>query len=255
MRLQPADAAPGQEVEVVGSGGHLQLRTAEGTVMGYIESSTDFEMFFDGQPAGSVNCYVNTCLGSLTVPKDAAPGSHQISVEGGSSLAFTVVDAPPEPTMATSAELVLMTTAFADADPIPAMYSCEGADISPSLSWGAAPEGTETFVVVMDDPDAPGGVWDHWVVFDIPAEIKALDEGQPDAERLPGGGIHGKNSWGKAAYGGPCPPPGPAHTYRFFLYAIGTVLDFPAGASKGEVLNALEGHIVAESMITGTYRR
>lgn len=261
MRLRPEDAAPGEEVEVVGSGGHIELRTAEGAVTGYIESATDFTIFFDGQPAGSVNCYINTCKGTLTVPNEAAPGSHEVSVEGGSKLDLTVAGAflesttaTGEPAKGTSAELVLSTTAFPEAGPIPSKYSCLGEDISPGLSWGVAPEGTETFVVVMDDPDAPGGVWDHWVVFDIPASTAGLDEGQPDTARLPGG-TYGKNSWGKAAYGGPCPPPGPAHTYRFFLYAVDISLGLQAGATKDRVLTAIEGHIVAKSMITGTYGR
>ena len=244
-----------EEVEVVGSGGLIELRTAEGALTGYIESATDFTLFFDGQPAGSVNCYVNTCIGTFTVPNGAAPGSHEVSVEGGSKLFFTVADASPESIKVNGTGLVLSTTAFSKAGPIPSKYSCEGKDISPGLSWSAAPEDTETFVVVMDDPDAPGGIWDHWVVFDIPAGTIGLDEGQPDAERLPGGGNHGKNSWGKTAYGGPCPPSGPAHTYRISLYAVDTALGLPAGASKEEVLNAIEGHIVAESMISGTYGR
>ena len=115
--------------------------------------------------------------------------------------------------------------------------------------------GTETFVLVMDDPDAPRGVWDHWVVFNIPVAVLELEEGQPKAGRLPGGGVHGKNSWGNTEYGGPCPPGGPAHTYRFFLYAVDTALDLPVGASKAQVLEAIEGRILEESLLTGSYGR
>ena len=108
---------------------------------------------------------------------------------------------------------------------------------------------------MMDDPDAPSGTWDHWVVFNIPVDRLGLEEGQPKVDQLPGGGIHGKNSWGDRRYGGPCPPKGPAHKYRMFLYAVDTVLELPPGASKDDVLDALEGHILAEALIAGTYRR
>jgi len=154
-----------------------------------------------------------------------------------------------------AASFILGTTAFPDAGSIPDRYSCEGEDISPDLFWGAAPQGTESFVIVVDDPDAPGKVWDHWVVFNIPATTLGLEENQPNTPQLPGGGVHGKNSWGDTEYGGPCPPGGPDHTYRFFLYAVDSVLDLPVGASKQQVLDALEGHIVAESRLTGTYGR
>ena len=166
-----------------------------------------------------------------------------------------MIDGPAETTTPTGAGFALSASAFPDAGEIPAKYSCDEDDISPSLSWEVAPDGTETFVVIMDDPAAPGGTWDHWIVFDIPADAAGLDEGQPDAAQLPSGGSHGKNTWGRAAYGGPCPPPGPEHTYRIFLYAVDTTLGLQAGATKGRVLAAIEGHVLAESMITGTYGR
>ena len=243
-QLRPQEGVPGAEIEVYGSGGHIELRTTDGKVTGYIESSTSFALFFDGQPVGSVDCFVNTCRGTMTVPGDATPGNHQISVEGGSSRVLRVVEPP----------FGLRTTAFADGGDIPTRYSCDGEGISPQFSW-SVPLGTESFALVMDDPDAPGGTWDHWVVFDIPTDRLELEEGQPKVSRLPGGGVHGKNSWGDTEYGGPCPPNGPAHEYRFFLYALDTVLELQPGASKVEVLDALEGHVVAEAMITGTYQR
>jgi Raf kinase inhibitor-like YbhB/YbcL family protein len=107
----------------------------------------------------------------------------------------------------------------------------------------------------MDDPDAPGGTWTHWVVFNIPGNSLALDENQPKIPQLPDGGVQGSNSWGNIGYGGPCPPAGPAHGYRFFIYAVDTSFDLPAGASRQQVADALAGHIVAENMITRTYGR
>ena len=155
----------------------------------------------------------------------------------------------------TPVPLALSTGAFPDAGEIPVRYSCDGDDISPDLSWNAAPTGTETFTVIMDDPDAPGGTWVHWMAFNIPGDKLGLSENQPKADRMPGGGLHGKNSWGNSEYGGPCPPGGPGHTYRFFLYAVDTSLDLPAGASRQQVGEALSGHVLAEGRLAAIYGR
>ena len=169
--------------------------------------------------------------------------------------AFSAIVAAPSQTPVPFAILVLAASAFSEGEPIPLRYSCDGEDISPSLAWSGVPQGTETWVVIMDDPDAPRGTWDHWVVFNIPADVRGLEEAQPDTAQLPNGGVHGKNSWGKAKYGGPCPPRGPAHNYRFFLYAVDINLELPAGASKKDVLQAVDGHIVGESILKGTFAR
>ncbi|GEM_PF-339291 len=264
-KIDPSVAAPGEEVMVEGPGGHIELRTADGSVIGYIESARSFDLYFDGEPIGPIGCYVNVCRGALIVPDGASPGSHQISVEGGSSQSLTVAEATaatPEPATPTfpaatvaPEPLALLTGAFANAGAIPLRYSCDGEDISPALSWTSPPPGTATFAIVMDDPDAPGGTWDHWVAFNIPAGSLELPEGQPATPQLPGGGVQGSNSWGDTGYGGPCPPTGPAHEYRFFLYALDSSLDLPAGASKGKVHGAMAGHILAESLLTGSYGR
>ncbi len=106
----------------------------------------------------------------------------------------------------------------------------------------------------MDDPDAPIGVWDHWVLFNLPPETRSLPEGVPPDADLAQGGRHGRNSWKRLGYGGPCPPGG---TYRYFfrLYALDTVLDLPSGATKKDVLKGMEGHILAQAELMGTYRR
>ena len=159
------------------------------------------------------------------------------------------------PATGPSPNLVLTSPAFADGEEIPVRYTCDGEDISPALSWTTIPPGTETFLIIVDDQDAPGGRWTHWVVFNIPGDSLGLDENQPKTSQLPSGGVQGRNSWGDIGYGGPCPPKGPAHEYRFFLYAVDTSLDLPVGAAREQVDEALAGHIVAEHWITGTYGR
>ena len=169
------------------------------------------------------------------------------------TMVFTV--GPASGPGAATPVFAVMSDAFADGEGISVQYTCDGYDVSPSLAWSGVPPGTETLAVIMDDPDAPRGTWNHWVVFNIPADVRGLEEAQPDTPQLLNGGVHGKNSWGKAEYGGPCPPRGPAHNYRFFLYAVDITLELPAGASKKDVLAAIDGHIVGESLLTGTFGR
>ena len=160
----------------------------------------------------------------------------------------------PMPTP-TPVPFVLTTPAFPPGGGIPLIYTCDGEDTSPALSWTLPPAGTQTFAIVMDDPDVPAGVWDHWVVFNLPPDVLALPEGQAKVSQLAGGAVQGRNSWGKYGYGGPCPPQGPPHTYRFFVYAVDRSLTLPANATKQQLLAALEGHILAESALTATYQR
>ncbi len=144
---------------------------------------------------------------------------------------------------------------FASGATIPVRYTCEGSGISPALSWGAPPPGTQSLVLIMDDPDAPAGVWDHWVVLDLPSGLRDLTQDQPHTAQLPVGGTQGRNSWGDVGYGGPCPPPGPAHTYRLFLYAVDISSGLTQNATKQDVLDAIAGHILEESLLTGIFGR
>ena len=263
--VAPEELAPGEEVQIAGSGGLIELRTADGKVRGYIESAKSFTLFFDGEPVGDIDCYVNTCQGAFNVPGDATPGRHEISVEGGSTRSLTVVEAqiatpdatPQRGYLGTEAPVFfgLRISALPSGDMIPVRYTCNGEDVSSGLSWTTIPPGTETFLILVDDPDAPGGTWTHWLVFNIPGDSLGLDENQPQIPQLPSGGVQGSNSWGDVGYGGPCPRKGPAHRYRFFLYAVDTSLDLPSGASREQVSDALAGHIVAEHWITRTYGR
>jgi len=148
----------------------------------------------------------------------------------------------------------LTSTAFGPGESIPGTYTCDGADISPPLQWGDPPQGTQSLVLISDDPDAPMGTWVHWVLFNIPAGARELSEGLPKDAELPDGSRHGQNSWKRSDYGGPCPPSG-THRYFFKLYALDTVLDLSAGASEKQVLRAMEGHILAEAELMGVYSR
>ena len=148
----------------------------------------------------------------------------------------------------------LTSFAFAAGESIPPKYTCDGQDISPPLEWSAPPAGIQSFALICDDPDAPVGTWIHWVLFNLPAEARALPEAVPADADLADGGRHGENSWRRLGYGGPCPPGG-THRYFFKLYALDTVLDLDAGAGKKQVLRAMEGHILAQAELMGTYSR
>ena len=150
--------------------------------------------------------------------------------------------------------LSITSSAFKDGGKIPSKYTCDGEDVSPALSWSGAEENTQSYALIMDDPDAPMGTFTHWVIFNIPKNVQGLPEGVPKQGVLKNGGMQGSNDFGKTGYGGPCPPSG-THRYRFHLYALDTNLDLKAEASKSEVLKKMEGHILAEAEITGLYGR
>ena len=148
----------------------------------------------------------------------------------------------------------LTSSAFAAGESIPPRYTCDGDDVSPLLEWTDPPAGTQSLALICDDPDAPVGTWVHWVLYDLPAETRTLPEAVPADADLPGGGRNGENSWRRLGYGGPCPPSG-THRYFFKLYALDTVLGLDAGAGKKQVLKAMEGHVLAQVELMGTYSR
>jgi len=151
--------------------------------------------------------------------------------------------------------LTVSSSAFQEGSEIPARYTCEGQDVSPALTWKEPPAETQSFALIMDDPAAPGGVFTHWVLFNLPADSRGLSEAVPTQPQLPDGSLQGKNDFGRSGYGGPCPPPGRPHRYQFTLYALDQTLDLKAGASKKQVIDAMQGHILAQGRLTGTYRR
>jgi Raf kinase inhibitor-like YbhB/YbcL family protein len=150
----------------------------------------------------------------------------------------------------------ISTTAFSEGGMIPKKFTCDGPDVSPQLSWKDAPIGTQSFAVVMDDPDAPVGTWVHWVLYNLPASAKELPEGVEKQEQLAGGGaLQGRNDFRRIGYGGPCPPPGKPHRYYFKLYALDTKLDLKAGATKADLERAMKGHILGQTQLVGRYGR
>ena len=149
----------------------------------------------------------------------------------------------------------LSSDAFGQDEEIPARFTCDGDDVSPALSWSGAPQGTDAFALIMDDPDAPGGTFTHWVLYDLPGDTASLPEGVAKTEELDEGGSQGLNDAGGTGYGGPCPPAGAPHRYRFTLYALDGLIGAGAGASKQEVLGAIEGSVLARAELAGTYGR
>lgn len=162
----------------------------------------------------------------------------------------TATDTPKQSTMPLqkTSQLTLRSPAFPHEGLIPAKYTCDGDDVSPPLAVDGLPAGTVSLVLIADDPDAPGGTWDHWVAFNVPPTTSRIGEGEKPQ------GTAGKNSWGLAGYGGPCPPSG-EHRYLFRLYALDTSLRIGAGAAKAAVLEAMQGHVLESSTLMGRYAR
>jgi len=144
---------------------------------------------------------------------------------------------------------------FQNGGDIPKKFTCDGADVSPELHWTSPPGEAQSFALIADDPDAPVGTWTHWVLFDLPRETTSLDENVPKVDEVPTGGRQGRNDFRKIGYGGPCPPPGKPHRYFFKLYALDKKLNLKPGASKREVEQAMQGHILAITELMGRYQR
>lgn len=152
----------------------------------------------------------------------------------------------------------LMSPAFGHEQPIPVVYTCEGKDASPPLKWSDAPSGTKSFALIVDDPDAPDPrapriVWVHWVLYNLPADATELPEAvQPAA--LPPGTREGLNDWKRTGYGGPCPPIG-RHRYFHKLYALDVVLPDLGKPTKKDLERAMQGHVLGEAQLIGTYQK
>ena len=150
----------------------------------------------------------------------------------------------------------LTSGAFKDGTAIPVKHTCDGADVSPPLAWSGPPEGTRSFALIVDDPDAPAGTWVHWVLYNVPAAVSELPENVAKVESLDlDGARQGRNDFRRPGYGGPCPPAGPAHRYFFKLYALDAPLKLKAGAQKNDVEAAMEGHVLGSAQLMGTYGR
>jgi hypothetical protein len=150
----------------------------------------------------------------------------------------------------------LISPAFSAGDPIPMKYTCDGEDVSPPLAAGDVPPGTQSFALLCEDPDHPVHTWTHWLLYNLPTTTHKLPEGVPRAPVTDSGAEQGVNDHGHLGYNGPCPPPGHGpHRYFFRLYALDTVLGLEPGATKAELLAAMEDHVLGEGILMGTYER
>lgn len=155
---------------------------------------------------------------------------------------------------ASASAFELKSAAFTEGGMIPPLYTCQGKDISPPLTWSGVPAGTKSLALICDDPDAPIGTWVHWVYYNIPPTLTSLPEAMPKTEKPATGGIHGESSFGDFGYGGPCPPWG-THRYYFRLYALDTLLNLKPKAEKKDVMKAMEGHILGTAELMGRYKK
>jgi len=153
----------------------------------------------------------------------------------------------------------LTSPAFKERARIPKPHTCDGANVSPRLDWTGAPAGTNSFALIMDDPDAPPGTWVHWTVWNVPASATSLAEGLPkDADLADGsrqGRVYGVKEFSKTGYWGPCPPPGKPHRYIFRLHALDCALDLPASTNRFQLDAAMKGRILASAELVGLYSR
>ena len=157
-----------------------------------------------------------------------------LTIYGGVAMAFTI-----------------SSTAFKNNEMISNQYTCDGQDKSPALMWSNVPEGTKSFVLICDDPDAPNGTWVHWVLFNIPTTVISLEE---NIQHFPENVKQGNNSWNRTGYGGPCPPSG-THRYFFKLYALDTMLNLPEGSNKSTIETAMKNHVLEQASLIGKYAR
>jgi len=186
---------------------------------------------------------ISIILASCTSSATSTPQSSVTSTPASETAATEL------PATEATMSLTLTSDAFANGQSIPAKYSCVGKNISPALSWNESPVGTKSFALIVDDPDAPMGTWVHWVLFNIPASTQSLQE-NADSSAM----TAGKNSSGNTRYDGPCPPSG-THRYFFKLYALDSTLSLSPGATKEQVLKEMEGHILAQGELMGTFSK
>ena len=150
--------------------------------------------------------------------------------------------------------LTLTSPSFADGSPIPRAFTCQGSDVSPALAWDGVPAGTASLALIVEDPDAPGGTFVHWVAYDIAVAATGPAHLAEGASGSPSAGREGPNSFGRLGYSGPCPPPGTTHHYRFVLSALDRIVGRP-GLTATQLRAEMKGHVLAETVLVGTFRR
>ncbi len=150
--------------------------------------------------------------------------------------------------------MIIMSSAIQEGGMIPVKYTCDGQDLSPPLSWNGVPDNAKSLALISDDPDAPMGTWVHWVVYNIPPGVMGFEEDVSKDTLARQGVVQGMTDFRRQEYGGPCPPSG-THRYYFKLYALDTTLSPGPGATKKQVEQAMEGHILAQAQLVGRYAR
>jgi len=165
--------------------------------------------------------------------------------------------ASSDPSAAKPSSIVIQLTspAFREGDPIPPQFTCKGSNVSPELHWSDPPKDTQSLALICDDPDAPGGTFVHWVIFNIPAGVRSFPEHFGAPSPLSDRVTFGRNDFGRLEYSGPCPPPGKPHRYFFKLYALDTWLSLARGATKKNLEAAIENHILGSGQLMGTFKR
>lgn len=151
-------------------------------------------------------------------------------------------------------KITITSPAFREGENIPSVHTCDGGNVSPPLAWTGVPKDAKSLALIADDPDAPMGDWVHWVLYDLSPDTAGLPQGVPRGEKVPSGGTQGKTDFRTLGYGGPCPPRG-THRYFFKIYALDSSLQLKPGATKKELLQAMQGHVLAEGQLMGKYAR
>lgn len=201
----------------------------------------------------------STEIPSASTPEPSQAGPAQIAAPTQTPAPnpgiVTAVPASTLPPAPTESQMKITTPAFTDGQPVPARYTCTGENISPALVFEGLPAGAKSLALIVDDPDAPGGTWVHWVLYNLPPGLAGLPEKLASGATLSGTGSQGPTSFGRPGYGGPCPPPGKPHRYFFKLYALDLEPSMPVGLDKTALLKQMDGHILAQAQLMGTFQR
>jgi Raf kinase inhibitor-like YbhB/YbcL family protein len=228
--------------------------------MGVKSSLREFAILFAGSlsyssPEITISCreYGTKCLSMLQTAR--ASLEEILSMRNLHLISIVLISTLFAYARPAQAQFMLTSPAIAPGAMIPSDYACTGSDKSPALAWSNAPQATKSFALIVQDPDAPGGTFIHWVAYNIPAQTTSLPAGVPKTAEINGGGKNGINSFGNVGYNGPCPPPGKVHHYHFLLYALDSTLNLPDKADAAAVEDAMTGHVLATAELVGTFER
>jgi len=200
---------------------------------------------------------MSLCIEFRTLPRRAPPCSRNSGAIAGLTVALALVILAASVLAGTdpSGKLELKSTAFRAGGTIPAQFTCSGGNTSPALTWNDPPARTQSFALIVDDPDAPAGTWVHWLVYNLPASARKLPERVPQGDSIAGGGNQGENDFPQTGYGGPCPPPGRPHRYFFRLYALDAVLQLRAPVHRADLDSAMKGHVLGQAELMARFGR